>query len=98
MPTIEISDLAREDLFDIWYYIAIECQSRSAADKFIIKFDSKFQLLSQNPKIGASRKNLSPNLRMWILGNHEIYYLETKTGIKIVRVLEGHRDIDSLFE
>ena len=98
MPLVQLSEKANEDLFEIWYYIAIENNNRTAADKFVEKLDDQFQLLAKNPHIGSSRENLSDELRMWPVGNYGIYYTSSTGGINIIRVVEGHRDIENLFQ
>ncbi len=98
MPLIQLSGKANEDLFEIWYYIAIENNSRTSADKFVEKLNDQFELIAKKPHIGSSRENLSYELRMWSVGNYGIYYIPSTSGINIIRVLEGHRDIENLFQ
>ena len=38
-----------------------------------------------------------PGLRSWSVGNYVIFYRQVSTGIDIVRVLHGARDIEALF-
>ena len=68
MPIIERTPLAKEDLFDIWYYIAVENASRLNADRFISKLDKEFLKLAKSSMMGTDRSIYAPNLRGWPFG------------------------------
>lgn len=97
MASVYRTDQAEEDLFDIWYFIAVIKKSKTAAERFIRKLDIKMKFLAENPNVGTPRDHLSQGLRMWPVGNYEIFYLISDSGIIVVRVLERHRDINNLF-
>lgn len=87
---------AQEDLLDIWLHIAAD--SPFHADRFLDLLDEKMRLLADTPGIGRSRAELSPGLRGLPAGNYVIFYRQVSTGIEIVRVLHGSRDIEALFD
>lgn len=87
---------AGSDLKDIWNYI-VERNS-AAADKFMLEFAKKFQLLADNPKIGRAHDEFILNLCSFPHKDYVIFYFPIETGVEIYRVLHGARDIDSLFE
>jgi len=89
---------AEEDLYDIWFYIAVENKSKANADKFIRVLDDTFKRLAKNPKIGKSREEIYSTLRSFPKGRHTIFYFPIADGVKIIRVLSSYRDIEPLFK
>lgn len=83
----------QRDLEAIWDFIAAE--NPAAAERCLRAIDAQFQKLARHPMIGGERKDLSPGLRSFPLGNYILFYMPmgSKTGVKIVRVIEGHRNI-----
>ena len=90
-----IADQAKEDLADVWLYIAED--NPGAADRWTKNALDKFQLLAQNPQLGRAREELGPPLRSFPMGNYLIFYRPAEDGIEVVRVLSGYRDLDRLF-
>jgi toxin ParE1/3/4 len=58
LPTVLRSDLAEDDLVEIWLFIAKD--SPNAADRFLDLLDQKCQLLAESPEIGRRRPELAP--------------------------------------
>ena len=96
MAKIERSEQAELDLIDIWTYIARD--SLTAADNLIDQIETVCQLLAKSPLLGRARAELAPGLRSFSVGDYLIFYCPTKSGIVIVRVLSGYRNLDALFE
>lgn len=88
--------LAEADLDEIWDYIAEDSPER--ASNFLRKLYAKMQTLSANPNIGRKRDELLPGLRSFPYRNYVIFYLPIENGIEIVRVLQGSRDIEQVFQ
>ncbi len=84
------------DLADIWAYIAED--SPAHADRYIDLLDKKFSQLARHPRTGRARPELFAGLRSFPLGSYVIFYLSPKSGIEIVRVLHGARDVEALFD
>ena len=96
MNQYRVSAEAREDLDEIWHYIA---QSNlDAADKYIRAIVSRFPTLASMPHMGRERPELSPDLRSFVVGHHVIFYRLSDGGIEVARVLDGVRDLPPLFE
>jgi toxin ParE1/3/4 len=95
MPRILIRPHAKNDLAEIWDFIAEESQAR--ADSFLARLDQSFYGLAGNPHIGRARNELSSCLRSFPFGRYVIFYLALPDGIEIVRVLHGARDLDAIF-
>ncbi len=87
---------ARDDLAEIWDYIADD--SIKQADAFIDHIDGAFRTLAAQPMMGRERNELVPGLRSFPIGRYMIFYEPLPDGVVIVRVLHGARDIDTQFE
>ena len=96
MNRYRVSDAARSDLDEIWFYIAQD--NPDAADKFIRALVSRFPMLASMPELGRRREELSPRLRSFPVGNYIIFYRPMDNGVEIARVLHGARDFPPLFE
>ena len=95
MNRYRLSRQARYDLADIRHYIARD--KPLAADRQIEAFFKRFQMLAANPEMGESRPDLVDNVRSFSLGNYLIFYRPMPSGIEVVRVVSGYRDLGTLF-
>jgi toxin ParE1/3/4 len=84
---------AREDLLDIWQYIADD--NETAATALLRRIDRAIQMLADNPQAGRERPELAPNLRSFPVGNYVIFYMPGSHGIEVVRVLNARQDISA---
>jgi toxin ParE1/3/4 len=96
MSQYRVSDAARADLEDIWFFIAQDIPS--AADRFIRAIVSRFPTLAPMPHLGREREELAPRLRSLPLRRYNIFYRPMEDGVEIIRVLHGARDLPPLFE
>jgi toxin ParE1/3/4 len=90
-----IADQAREDLMEIWLYIASD--SISSADKFIDFLYEKCANLCSSPEVGRKRDELFPSLRCLPVKRYLIFYRIKQNAIEIIRILSAYRDIESIF-
>jgi toxin ParE1/3/4 len=90
-----LSSQAKNDLDDIWYYIAPN--SVLNADRLLDRLYETMKLLADMPMMGRAREDLAPKLRSFVEGNYLIFYQPIETGIEVVRVMRGSRDIETLF-
>ena len=95
MRQYRVSDAARSDMDEIWFYIAQD--NVDAADKFIRVIVSRFPRLAAMPQLGRQREELSARLRSFPVGRYVIFYRPMEKGIEIARVLHGARDFPPLF-
>jgi len=93
---LRISPRAREDLLEIWSYVAEE--SETNADGFIDKIHETMELLAGQPGLGRHREELAPGIQSFPVGRYIIFYRVLSNAIEIVRVLHGARDIENIFE
>jgi len=90
--------LAEKDLDNIWDYIEESSSSQVQAANFLRQLFLKLETLAQNPYIGRTRDELLPGLRSFPFKNYLIFYFPLKKGIDVVRVLDGRRDIERIFQ
>ena len=92
-----LSQAASADLDDTWVYVAQQ-GSESAANRLIDSITERFPVLLQMPQSGRKRDEVRSGLRSHPVSNYVIYYRKMKTGIEIVRVIHGARDVAKAFE
>ena len=83
------------DLDGIYDYIALD--NPIAAASWVGLLKKKCRALARNPGIGRRREDLLPMLRSFPVGSYVIFYRSSPTGIEVIRVLHGARDIQSEF-
>lgn len=93
---ISISNRAREDLFQIYLYLAE--RNPAAAEAILNSIDTKFEHLSRFPFLGRERAAIAPGLRSALAGTHLIFYRVERDEIAVVLVLDGRMDIDEEFQ
>jgi toxin ParE1/3/4 len=96
MPRIVRTYPARDDLRQIWLYIAQH--NLAAADHLIDRFERTLRSLARHPLMGESVDQYRPGLRRFTVGNYVLYYEPIQGGVRLVRVLHGSRKLDDLFE
>ena len=103
MPTRLIwSNQARIDLLEI--YVLIGLEQPAAAERYFNRIETKARLLQSQPRMGVRRPDIRSGLRMLVETPYLLLYRidpDTDEGIvntvEIVRVLDGRRDLSSLF-
>lgn len=91
MPHFTRTRKARQDLLEIWRYIAAD--DPSAADKTLDAIDACCQLLSTSPRMGPVRNDIRLGLRYHVCGKHLIFYRILQEHIEIVRIVHARRDV-----
>lgn len=95
MPSVLKLPQAESDLDEIWLYIARD--HIESADNFLEQIEERCLALAEFPHMGVSREELASSLRSIAVGSYIIFYMPTVEGIVVVRVLQGMRDIESIF-
>ena len=94
--------LAKEDLIEIWTFVAR--RNLRAADEVLAAIEATAALLAEHPSIGTevrSENSRLTGLRFHTLKrfrNYGLYYFPLVDGIDVVRVLERHRNARVLLE
>jgi len=95
---------AREDILRQYSYYEVEKDAAAVAERFLDAVESAIQMLCRAPGIGAPKMLNNPGLkglRSWPVPGFpamRIHYIHAGDELRIVRVLHGKRDINSLLE
>ena len=90
-----ISEQARDDLIDIWQYIALD--SIESADDFVDLVYEKCSEIAVFSEMGRKREELVPGIRSLPVKRYVIFYRIRENCIQISRVLSAYRDLSSIF-
>ena len=95
MKGYELSPEARDDLQEIWIYVAGD--NLAAADKLEADIYKACEVLAGNPRLGHKRADLTdePVLFWPVRGQYLVIYQRETQPLKIVRILHGARDASS---
>ena len=102
MTRVVISPAAERDLEDIWLTIAAE--NPAAATRMVRVIGAKVDRLLDYPRLGPRRPDIRPATRMLVERPYLILF-ETHPDsdegpvdeVEIVRIVDGRRDLTSLF-
>ncbi len=96
MYKVVYSPKAREDLIEIWEYIAQD--NLSAADRYIDGFRESIQIYTYNPNIGREEPMLAKelgssklNARSFLYRNHRCYYYIAQNEMRVISVIDTRR-------
>jgi plasmid stabilization system protein ParE len=91
-----LSPAARQDLLEIWDYIAQD--SSVAADRFLKRIHDVIEKLVAIPTLGILHEDLADEtLRVWPVKSYLIIYRPETRPLQIVRIVSGYRDLPALF-
>lgn len=93
---------AREDLLEI--YVVIGLDNARAAERIYDRLEHRADILREQPRLGPRRPEIRPAARILVESPYLILYEtipDTDDGpverVEIVRVVDGRRDLASLF-
>jgi plasmid stabilization system protein ParE len=86
---------AKEDLLDIWTYIANE-NAAMIADELLREIDKASFVLGAWRAYGMARDNGREGLRSVLVSRYVVFYCATPKAIEIVRVLDERRDVQTI--
>lgn len=93
-----LSEQARQDITEIWDYLA-DYASIDVADRVKQEFHRAFRRLAENPGLGHLREDLSSRpFRFYRVYSYLIIYQPDSNPLGVGRILHGSRDIRSLLE
>ena len=93
--TLVIAQAARTDLAEIWSYVAE--YDVDAADRVVDAILAAARRIADWPEMGRTRPELLVGIRSFAVGPHLLFYRVRDTGVELVRVVDGRRDLDSVF-
>ena len=94
MTRVVLTDSAKQDLLDVWLYIAAD--NPDAADRLLDEIDETLHLLAGAPGLGRSRDDIASGLRYFPIGSYLILYEALPDGITVVRLVHGARHLSRL--
>jgi len=86
---------AREDLLDIWVYIATR-SSEAAADRAYDGIEQTCGLLRDHPHLGRARPEIHGDARSLVIDRWLALYRVTANGAQIVRIIDSARDLAAI--
>ena len=93
MSTAKFTLLARLDLKEIRDFIAQD--NKKIASRYMHILKQKCEILAISPGLGICKEEYC-GLHKFPVDNYLIFYRPSKTGIEVIRILHGKRDIKSI--
>ena len=91
--TYQLTPRALADLHQVASY-SVQQWGITQRNKYLKALENKLLLLSQNPKLGKLRTDLSITCRSYPHEEHVIFYQELKQHIAIIGILHKRMDAD----
>ena len=95
MTPVLFSELANDDLTEIWVYVS-SARGDDFADRYLDDLSIRIGQLAENPELGRVRDDIRLHARMMVLAPHLILYEFSGNVVRIVRVVHGKRDLTKL--
>jgi toxin ParE1/3/4 len=90
---------AKDDLIQIKRYIARESGSHEIAIRYTEKLRRECRRLAGLPgTMGRARPELAEGIRSIPYGNYVILFRYSGSYLEIVSIIEGHRDLEEIFD
>ena len=98
MRHLVLLDAALDDLDDILRYVAHASANVEIGLNFAGQLRAQCSKLASLPGIlGKARPELRPELRSFAFRNYVIIFRYVGDTLEVVNIIEGHRDIEGLF-
>jgi toxin ParE1/3/4 len=95
---LRILNSARRDIAHIYAYIEQRSGDAGIAERFARQLNGQCRRLAQLPgTIGRARPELRPDIRSAPFKSYIFFRYIGADLFEVVRIIEGHRDIDALF-
>ena len=94
MSKVSFTRRAREDLLDIWLYIAP--QNPAAADRVYDHIEESCLLLRTHPQLGPMRAEIAESARALVIERWLVLYRLIEDGVQVVRIVDGSRDLTKI--
>lgn len=89
---IVYSSRAREDMLDIWTWIA-QTSGASTADTIIDRIEHRIARLTDFPEMGPMRPDIAETARMMVVERWLVLYALVDETVRIVRIVDGVIDL-----
>jgi toxin ParE1/3/4 len=94
---VRYSKSARDDILDIWLWIAHD-SNVSLADDIVTRIERCAARLADYPELGVARPEIAPDARSLVAERWLVLYRVEIQGVQITRVVDGVRDLRKLIE
>ena len=90
---------ARQDLIEIWRYIADD-SGEPRADRYLRRLNDVISYLAQQPLMGRKRPEIpEEGIRSFPAESHVVFYIALEEdGIELVRVIHGSQDLETAWK
>ena len=95
MSRVVYTARAREDLLDIWLYVAAH-NSEAVADRIYDSIEQLCRLLSDRPQLRRARPEIQPEARSPVIERWLALHRVTEDGAQIVRIIDVARDLSAI--
>ena len=95
MNRIAFSDLANDDLDDIWITIALD-NSKAVADRIVDELHELTRKLVTFPLMGRTADELRVGARAFVHREYLVVYRPMEYGIAVLRIAHGARNLELL--
>ena len=85
---------AREDLLEIWEWIASD--SPSIADRVYDVIEVRCGSLRNRPQLGRPRPEIGEGARSLVIERWIAFYRIVEDGVQVVRIVDGARDLSNV--
>lgn len=86
-----VSPAAKDDLSSI-YQFGLQHWGVTQASNYLEIIKALFWRLTEQPKMGIDREDLSQSMRSFAVETHVVFYRLRSDQVEIVRVLHGRQD------
>ena len=94
MNRIVFTELAEDDLIDIWVHIATD--NEVVADRIVDEIHEVTRKLVRFPLMGRAADQLRPGVRAFVSGNYLVVYRPMEYGVAVLRVAHGAQELELL--
>jgi toxin ParE1/3/4 len=92
VSNVHFTRRARQDLLDIWTYMAPR-NSEAAADAIYDRIEEACGRLRDYPQLGPARPDIAEDARALVVERWLALYRLTEYGAQVVRIVDGARDL-----
>jgi len=93
MDAYRLSKECKVDISDIYEY-AIETFGLNQAQEYLISLQDLFKTLSENANMGRDASEFYPSLKRFAYKSHMIFYIQSESGVFVVRTLSQSMDYE----
>jgi toxin ParE1/3/4 len=94
MGEVRYTRRAREDLLEIWEWLASD--GPATADRVYDAIEKRCDSLRHHAQLGRPRPEIGEGVRSLVIERWLAFYRIVKDGVQVVRIVDGARDLSKL--